>query len=182
VVTVAFGLAPALHATSAGIADSLRESSRASSSPGVGRLRQGLVALQLAVSVVLLVGAGLMVRSQMNLGRVDLGFRAEDTLSFWVALPSARYSEPQRVQFYTSLLDELRRAPGIDRVSAVSAPPLSRGGWWRRIGVDGTDTAPLASLPDALHIVATPGYFQAPGSRWKAAGTSTHRTARNGRR
>ena len=162
--TVAFGLAPALHASSANLADTLRESSRASSGPRVGRLRQGLVALQLALSVVLLVGAGLMVRSQVNLGRVDLGFRAEDTLSFWLALPPAQYPEPrQRAAFYASLLDELRSAPGVDRVSAVSELPLERGGWWRAIGVEGTDTAPLAALPDALNVVVTPGYFQTLG-------------------
>jgi putative ABC transport system permease protein len=162
--TVAFGLAPALHATSATPADTLRESSRASSGPRVGRLRQGLVALQLALSVVLLVGAGLMVRSQVNLGRVDLGFRAEDMLSFWLALPRAQYPEPRQcAAFYASLLDELRSAPGVDRVSAVSALPLERGGWWRAIGVEGTDTLPLGALPDALHIVVTPGYFQALG-------------------
>src|SRR5205814_343985 len=82
--------------------------------PRVGRLRQGLVALQLALSVVLLVGAGLMVRSQVNLGRVDLGFRAEDTLSFRLVLPQPRYPEPrQRAAFFASLMDELRSAPGV---------------------------------------------------------------------
>jgi predicted permease len=162
--TVAFGLAPALHASSANLADTLRESSRASSGPRVGRVRQGLVALQLALSVVLLVGAGLMVRSQVNLGRVDLGFRAEDTMSFWLALPQPRYPQPrQRAAFFASLVDELRSAPGVDRVSAVSELPLERGGWWRAIGVEGTDTAPLAALPDALNVVVTPGYFQALG-------------------
>jgi putative ABC transport system permease protein len=162
--TVAFGLAPALHASSANLADTLRESSRASSGPRVGRLRQGLVALQLAFSVVLLVGAGLMVRSQVNLGRVDLGFRAEDTLSFWLVVPQPRYPEPrQRAAFFASLMDELRSAPGVGRASAVSELPLERGGWWRAIGVEGTDTAPLAALPVALHLVVTPGYFQTLG-------------------
>src|SRR5262249_19156573 len=162
--TVAFGLAPALHATSAAPADTLRESSRASSGPRVGRVRQGLVALQLTLSVVLLVGAGLMVRSQVNLGRVDLGFRAENTLSFWLALPQPRYAEPrQRAAFFASLVDELRSSPGVDRVSAVSELPLERSGWWRAIGGDGTDTAPLGTLPVALHVVVAPGYFQALG-------------------
>src|SRR4029077_10236283 len=113
---------------------------------------------------VLLVGAGLMVRSQVNLSRVDLGFRAEDMLSFWLALPRAQYPEPRQcAAFYASLMDELRSAPGVDRVSAVSALPLERGGWWRAIGVEGTDSAPVGELPDALHIVVTPGYFQALG-------------------
>ncbi|HEY2992535.1 MAG TPA: FtsX-like permease family protein, partial [Methylomirabilota bacterium] len=164
-VTLAFGLAPALHATSAGLADTLRESSRAGSGPRVGRLRQGLVALQLAFSVMLLVGAGLMVRSLVNLGRTDLGFRADDTLSFRLALPRARYPEPQRrAAFYASLMDELRAAPGVERVSAVSQLPLDgAGGWSRSIGVPGHEAAPLAELPSARHVVVEPGYFQALG-------------------
>jgi putative ABC transport system permease protein len=163
--TIAFGLAPAFHATSANLGDTLRESSsRASSGPRVGRLRQGLVALQLALSVVLLAAAGLMVRSQVNLGRVDLGFRGDDTLSFWLALPPARYPEPRQcAAFFASLLDELRAAPGVERVSAVSALPLVRGGWRRAIGVEGTETAPVGALPNALHVVVTSGYFQALG-------------------
>src|SRR6185295_14729175 len=75
-----------------------------------------------------------------------------------------RYPEPrQRAAFFASLVDKLRPLPGVDRVSAVSELPLERGGWWRAIGVEGTDTAPLSALPVALHDVVTPGYFQALG-------------------
>jgi predicted permease len=75
-----------------------------------------------------------------------------------------RYPEPQqRVGFYASLVDELRAAPGVARVSAVSSLPLERGGWWRAVGVEGTENVPHGALPDALNVVVTPGYFQTLG-------------------
>jgi putative ABC transport system permease protein len=92
-----FGLAPALRASRFDLNDALRDGSRsATSGPSRQRLRGALVAGQMALSVVLLLGAGLMLRSRRSLAEVDLGFRPEAALSLHISLPSTRYPEPSR--------------------------------------------------------------------------------------
>src|SRR5690606_12003269 len=94
------------------------------------RSRRMLVAAELALSVVLLAGAGLMVKSLRTLLREDPGFRAENTLAFDLALPPQRYGEGEaQVRFYDELIERLRALPGVRGAAGVSHLPL-----------DGSDT------------------------------------------
>jgi putative ABC transport system permease protein len=127
-----------------------------------GRLREGLVALQLALSVVLLVGAGLMVRSFVNLAHVDLGFRTGDALTFRLALPEVGYGKETIAPFYQRAGAALRAIPGVQRASGATMSPFG-GQWWRTFLVEGESKTRLAELPAALNVVVTPGYFATMG-------------------
>jgi predicted permease len=161
---LAAGVGPALQATRLDLVGVLTEGAKgAGLGQRVRRLREGLVALQIALSVVLLVGAGLMVRSFVNLAQADLGFRADDVLTFRLALPQARYPErPARAQFYGRAIGELSALPQVERVGAASAAPFG-GTWWRTFLAEGETKSRLSELPPVLNVVVTPGYFAAMG-------------------
>lgn len=122
-----FGLVPAYQVTRGEIARTLRESGRSGSAgPGAARVRRILVVLQTALAVLLLAGAGLLMRSFAALSSIDPGFRAEGTLALDLSLPVAAYPEPERVRtFYATLEERLRALPGVESVGSTSAPPMS---------------------------------------------------------
>ena len=93
---VVFGLVPALYAARPNIASMLRENLRGSSRGGVNRLRAGLVVAEMALAVVLLIGAGLLIKSFVALGHVNPGFRTENVVTFDLSLPPAKYATRQR--------------------------------------------------------------------------------------
>jgi putative ABC transport system permease protein len=122
-----FGLAPAWQARSAGIAPALRDGDRSSTSDGLSRLRPGLVVLEVALALVLLIGAGLMLRSFAVLQGVDPGFRTQNVLSFRVAMPSAHYPDADQLRvFQAGLFDQLQSIPGVEAVSATTSLLLPR--------------------------------------------------------
>lgn len=121
-----FGLVPALGLTRSGLAGAVREDARGAS---VGRtrtrLRSGLVAAQVALAVMLLFGAGVLMRSFLNLQRVDTGIRTDDIATFEVHLPETRYTDAEsRVRVHRELNDRLSRASGIEAAGATSWLPL----------------------------------------------------------
>jgi putative ABC transport system permease protein len=157
-----FGIAPALHATGVDLTSALKESA-GGSAPGTNRVRKGLVVVQLALSVVLLVGAGLMLRSLVNLGKVDLGFRAEEVLTFRLALPATRYQGlPLRAAFYERLTRELAALPYVRAAAATGGLPFG-GVWGRTVVAEGDPRTSLSELPDARYVPVTPDYFRAMG-------------------
>jgi putative ABC transport system permease protein len=121
-----FGLAPAMKASKIDLTKSLKERSR--SSPGgfqLGQLRHLLVVAEVAISLVLLSGASLMIRSFLHLQNVSLGFTAERLLTGQISLPQAKYFEDHRVvDFYKRLLEHLEMLPGVRSASMVSALPF----------------------------------------------------------
>src|SRR5688500_14323847 len=124
---VIFGLAPLLLARGLNLNNSLKEAGTRGSSSGAGRkrVRNLLVVAEVALAVVLVIGAGLLIRSFANLMRVDTGFDRSKMVTFGLVLPAARYPVPQRVPFYTRLTDRLRQIPGVQAVSIMSGlPPL----------------------------------------------------------
>lgn len=122
---VVFGLAPSLVASRADLAQGLREDSR-SSIGGTGRLRAALVASEVALSVMLLAGAGLLFRTLVGLQAVDPGLDPSRVLTFSVRIPTARYQDPvQRIQFFTRAVDEIDQLPGVESASAVSYLPFN---------------------------------------------------------
>jgi len=126
-----FGFMPAVRAYAMGMAAGLREGARGSVAHR--RLNAALVAVQFALSLVLLIGAGLLLKSFQRLNAVDLGFNPEQTLTMVASLPAAKYqSEEQTLQFYTRALEELRTAPGIKSAGVTTNLPFGDG-----VNVDG---------------------------------------------
>ncbi len=160
-----FGLVPALQVTRADLAGSIREGSRGSLSGRAGtRLRGGLVVAEMALAVMLLAGAGLLIRSFVGLMSVDPGFQPQGVLSVELSLPGSSYPDDESVrQFYTRLQERLRALPGVVASGAVSALPL--GGRASMAGFYPADREqPRAGeMPIAHMIQATPDYFRAIG-------------------
>lgn len=152
-----FGLAPAFAVSCTDLQEGLKESTRgASESRGKAWLRSGLVVSEIALACLLVVGAGLLVRSFLRVLDVDLGFRPERVAALRVD-PSAKYStREQRQAFITELLRRTREAPGIETASVTDALPLDRNRSWD-IGAKG-QVYPNGR-PGAYVRMVHPGYF-----------------------
>lgn len=123
---IVFGLVPALSLTRRRIEQSLRQSGRSGAQgERERRSRDVLVVAQLVLSFVLLVGAGLLIRSFERLRSADLGFRTENVITFEVNLPSSRYDADARIRFHEQLHDRLAAIPGVRTVAAVSHLPVT---------------------------------------------------------
>jgi putative ABC transport system permease protein len=153
---IVFGLVPAFFASSSNPNESLRAGERGSTTSG-RRGRAILITAEVALSLVLLIGAGLMVRSFDKLTRVDPGFVPDRVLIFNIgASPSADVAH--QTAFFNQILESLRSVPGVDRVGAVSRLPLSGGNSNRSFNLPGSDTSYGADIR-----IATPDYFKAIG-------------------
>jgi predicted permease len=160
-VGVLFGMAPAWHALDRRIGTLLREGAPTSGSGRGRRLRSALLVAEVALSMVLLVGAALLLRSFDRLVRVEPGFRAENVLTFAVALPAVSYtSDRSRIAFYDRLLDTLQRTPGVQAAGMVQQLPI-RGDYMLSFNVDGRAPLTPAESPSANHRVVSPDYFAA---------------------
>jgi putative ABC transport system permease protein len=167
VAAIVFGLAPALRAVGGNLADALRD--RGSDTGGVrgNKLRSALVVVEVALSLVLLIGAGLMVRSFAQIQRVDPGFNAQNVVTFNAPLQFLKYlTSAKRATFANELADRLRAIPGVERVGGVTPLPLAGGeqysvGSYGRVG--GSDDAYRANKADYKAVL--PGYFEAMGIR-----------------
>jgi putative ABC transport system permease protein len=164
VTGVLFGLFPAFSVTR-GLNASLKESGRGAVTTRAGtRVRAVLVIAELALAVMLLAGAGLLMRSFAKLQAVDPGFRAGQALTFELTLPDARYKEdPHRITFFDQLLPRLRALPGVTAASAVMGLPLSGLDFIISFEVGGRPPVPPAQQPAMQVRVATPDYFSAVG-------------------
>ena len=148
--TPVFGLLPALRALGINLVDALREGSQQATLGGARqRLRGALVVAEVALAVVLVVGAGLMGRSLSALGRIDLGFDPEQVLTMRLSVPTARYDTPERVVgFYRDLLARVRALPGVEAAGVVRALPLATtiGDWgWTGRAEERPGRAPRAT-------------------------------------
>ncbi len=162
-----FGLLPALAASTFQPAEALREGGRtAGSGRRTGRIRDVLVVAQIALAILLLIGAGLMLRSFSHLLRVDPGVDTDKVLAGRVVFPSARYSEPAlRAQVYERLLDAIAAVPGVEAAAATSYLPAGgRGfGLGRVFLLEGQPEPPASSDHAAMWNVVTPDYFRTLG-------------------
>jgi putative ABC transport system permease protein len=156
---VVLGLIPAWQALKADVSTGLKESGRQSSG-GRSRLRSGLVIAEVALSLVLLTGAGLMVRTFAKLSQLDWGFNPTNLLTMQISVQPRSFSEPeQRWQFYQQILEKVRSMPGVEAVSAGSPLPLTTDGTTTSYALDETAATPLSA---ALHTVL-PGYLDTLG-------------------
>jgi putative ABC transport system permease protein len=159
-----FGIVPALRATDLDLSGTLKEGGRSSKSgSGSHRLLRLLVVSEIALSLILLVGAGLMINSFVRLQRVDPGFRSDGLLIFHVTLRGPRFEqEPQKRAFYREVVERIERLPGVESVAAASVLPMNWGASVR-LEVDGQAKQPDGESYSAEFRSVHPGYFQALG-------------------
>jgi len=160
-----FGLMPALRAYGMGINNGMREGARGTISQR--RWNSALVAVQFALSLVLLIGAGLLLKSFQRLESVDLGFNAENTLTMVATLPRAKYEDGEKaLRFYESAIEGLRNAPGIRQVGLTTNLPFGDAGNVDGIIVEGQappQGANVTQTEQAELQAVTPGTFQTLG-------------------
>ena len=159
-----FGLVPALTAAGSRLNDSLKEGGRTGSGARGKRARSAFVVVEIALALVLLVGAGLLVRSFVRLMDVDAGFETARTVTMRLSLPGARYREDARaIQFYQQLFESIDRLPGVQASGGVSFLPLAKLGSATGYTVVGQPLPPMGQEPVADVRVITNQYFKSMG-------------------
>lgn len=157
------GALPALHLSGGDLHVTARASGRGQSRTALNRpLREILIASQVALAIVLLVGAGLMVRSVRALLHVDAGFSRQRALSFETAVPTATYAEGEQVPFYERFYEMIRAEPGVVDVGAINILPLSAGYDSRGVQID-RHPQPVGQAHSIQARSISPGYFRAMG-------------------
>jgi putative ABC transport system permease protein len=148
---IVFGLAPALQATRTDLNTGLKEGGRSGSDGGLrNRLRGALVVVEVALSLMLPVGAGLLIKSFARLQAVNPGFDASNLMAIRISLPAARYARPEAVKtFYERLAARLAALPGVQAVGATNVLPLSGMNVRTSFTIVGRPPATLAEAPGA---------------------------------
>jgi putative ABC transport system permease protein len=157
-----FGLAPALQATSSNLSNGLKEGGRGDSD-GLrrNRLRSFLVASEFALAFVLLIGAGLMIRSFSALQAVDPGFNPNSVFSMVVSVAGTK-EEPAapRTLFYRQLVQKIRALPGVASAGAINHLPLAGDMWDLNFTIEGRPKPRPGESPAAVYRIVMPGYFE----------------------
>jgi len=160
---VLFGLAPALQLSKPDLSNALKEGGRQSTSPSQ-RLRGLLVVAEVALSLVLLVSAGLLTRSFLQLLKTDPGFNPDSLLTMNLVLPVAKYKEElQRSDFYSELVRRVEALPGVTSAALVNHLPLGGSNSSTSFLVEGLPEPPPGQAFDGRYRVCSPGYFQTMG-------------------
>jgi putative ABC transport system permease protein len=155
-----FGLAPARRGFRTDPNDSLRDTgARGASSGGSRGASRVLVIAEVGVALVLVIGAGLMVKSLLRLQSERTGFRSEGLLTFELNLPSVRYPDATPVTFFQRTLEEIRSVPGVQGAGAINHLPLARFGFNGGFTIDGRPPFPRDTAPVVEVRIVTPGYF-----------------------
>lgn len=156
-----FGLAPGLQASKPDLQDALKESGRATAGPDRHRLRSALVVAEVAVTLVLLVGAGLMVRSFWRLQAVNPGFNPGTVFSLQMALPESRYPEPrQTAAFYQTVLEQVTALPDVQSAALCSQLPLGSRGFGIAVFIEGRPRLGPREVPMAHYRAVSADYFR----------------------
>jgi putative ABC transport system permease protein len=159
--SVMFGVLPAWRATREQFDGALKESSSAGGSRGTRRLRTALVVAEVALATMLLVGAGLLVRSYSGLRRVDPGFDPSGVMTLATTLPDYRYADGlARLRFFEQAIEEVERLPGVTSAGFVNVLPLSTYDRGTRVAVEGAPPPEPGREPSASLRVASPRYHE----------------------
>jgi predicted permease len=163
--TILFGLAPAIRTLRINLVESLREGGQATVGGHRQRLRSLLVVTEVTLAVVLVIGAGLMIRSLSALGRIDLGFDPDQVLTLRVSVPQARYDTPEKVvDFFRILNERVRALPGVEHAGFMRVLPLATTIGDYGLDVEGFVESPGNNAKGDWQI-ATDGTFEAMGAR-----------------
>lgn len=172
-----FGLIPALQSSNPNLNDSLKEGIKTSGGQARGnRLRSALVVTQVALAFILLVGAGLLIKSFSQLQQVNVGFNRDRLLTMQISLPPTQYPEPASIlNFYKSALERLSALPGVVSTAAISQAPLAGGGPQFIFSVEGRPLPSPSEAPMASYRTLTADYFQTLGVQiLKGRGFTAH--------
>lgn len=162
--TLIFGLAPAWQASKPDLNDVLKEEGRSASSGSGRSLRSLLVVAEVAISVVLLAGAGLMIKSFIQLQGVDAGFDARNLLTMEITLPPSRYGQnQQQIAFFQQALERIKSLPGVQAAGAVQDLPFRFNEMSFPIALEGQPGLPASEQPKAVYRAVTEDYFRALG-------------------
>ena len=158
--SVGFGLIPALLLSRTRLGEALKQGSRSGSAHRAGLMRV-LVGVQLTLALVLLSGAGLLLKSLVHLQQVRPGFRSDGVLSFTLNLPDVTYPDEARQMAVTArIVDKLQAVPGVESAAVVSNLPLGHNNWGRGFTLDDRPTPPPGQTPIANNRVISPDYFR----------------------
>jgi len=160
-----FGLAPAIRAPNVQVVEALKEGHRGLRGVGGLRLQGGLVVGQVALSLVLLIGSGLLMRSFLKIQQQELGFQPQGLLTAQLRLPSAAYGPERHPNlFYEAALERVRALPGVEDAGVITVLPVIGGfGPWNYVHAEGRPPARPADRRGATRRVVSPGYFEAMG-------------------
>lgn len=162
---IVIGILPALQFTRTSVSETLKQGSgRTGGSAIKQHTRKALVISEVALSLVLLIGAGLMIRSFWKLQQVDPGFDINNALTMSVVLTPTRYSEPhQQLAFFDRVLEQIRAVPGVVSVGVTTTVPLAGSGSTQPFSIEGRPTGAIAEQPMAQTRYISPDYFRAIG-------------------
>jgi len=160
-----FGLAPALQSVSRSLVDNLKANVASGEDRRGVRLRDGLVVAEIAMALVLVVGAALLIDTLVHLRAVDPGFRADHVLTAQIAVPYPKYANAARRQgFYSSLEARVKELPGVTQVGLTSDLPYTSRGNTMSVKIE-NQTTPRGLAQDALFRLVSPDYLQTIGAR-----------------
>jgi predicted permease len=164
ITSLLFGLIPALQVSRVELNRALQHGSRDVAPRGRARVRDALVVVQVALAMVLLVGAGLMFGSFVRLQAVPTGFDASNVITVPLELPDERYTDAKRPAFLTNVRERIASIPGVEYVGATSTDPLRQWGYSNDVTPEErAATAPAGGYMQAGWRSVTPGYFRAMG-------------------
>jgi putative ABC transport system permease protein len=159
-----FGIAPALQVARVDLHETLKEGGRSGAAQARRGLRAALVVVEMALALVLLIGAGLLIKSFILVQGVSPGFRPEGTISMQLSLPASKYRDaPQRDAFYRQVFERVAALPGVVGTGGVSVLPLSGMGSSGSFQIEGRITPQGQSSPHGDRWVATSDYFKTLG-------------------
>ncbi len=158
-----FGLAPALRTSRTDLTSALKEGGRGTRGAG-GRLRNALVVCEVALSLMLLAGAGLLIRSFVKLQSVDPGFRPGHVITMVVPVTGSQFGTAERKgPFYERLAENVAALPGVESAALINHIPLEGDVWGVPFTIEGRPAPPPSDVPEAAYRVAGPRYFQTMG-------------------
>ena len=156
------GLVPGWRLTKPNLNDALKEGlGRTDSDAGGNRTRNVLVVAEISLSLLLLVGAGLMIRTLWSLQKVDSGIDARNVLTMSVSVAATKYSSPApEAAFFKQVLENVRELPGVESAGVIDDLPLSDSGSNQPIAIEGRPVVPMAEQPEVAVRMASPGYLR----------------------
>src|SRR5215475_5262318 len=161
---ILFGIAPAIQASKPDLNETLKEGGGKTSGAGRHRLRAALVVAEISMSLVLLAGAGLLMKSFLAMLKINTGINPDNVLTMGITLPFARYeNDAQRRAFYDELMRRARSLPGVESAAMVNLLPMGQSDATSSFQVEGAPDPPPGQEFEGGHRICTPGYFKTMG-------------------